>query len=56
MLGVTWSPHGKTLVITEVPDIEPLREKQRKMWTVDVATGEYIEVQTPVRTWHREAP
>jgi Tol biopolymer transport system component len=56
MLGVTWSPDGKTLVITEVPDFEPLREIDRKMWSVDVATGEYHEVQTPVATWQRLAP
>jgi Tol biopolymer transport system component len=56
MLGPTWSPDGKTLVITEIPDFEPLRERQRKMWTVDVATGAYEEVQTPVATWQRLAP
>jgi len=56
MLGVTWSPDGATLLITEVPDFEPLRESKRKMWTVDVATGEYDEVQTPVATWQRLAP
>jgi Tol biopolymer transport system component len=56
MLGPTWSPDGKTLVITEIPDFEPLRESQRKMWTVDVATGAYEEVQTPVATWQRLAP
>jgi Tol biopolymer transport system component len=55
-LGPTWSPDGKTLLITEIPDFEPLREKQRKMWSVDVATGEYIEVQNPVATWQRNAP
>jgi len=56
MLGPTWSPDGKTLVITEIPDFEPLRERQRKMWTVNVATGAHDEVQTPVATWQRLAP
>lgn len=56
MLGVTWSPDGKTLLITEVPDFEPLRESKRKMWSVDVATGAVTEVQNPVATWQRLAP
>ena len=56
MLGITWSPDGKTLLITEVPDFEPLREIDRKMWSVDVATGESTEVQIPVATWQRLAP
>jgi Tol biopolymer transport system component len=56
MLGPTWSPDGKTLHITEVPDYEPAREKLRKMWTVDVATGEATEVTNPVGTWQRQAP
>jgi Tol biopolymer transport system component len=56
ILGHTWAPDGKTLLITEIPDFEPLREKQRKMWSVDVATGEYTEVQNPVATWQRIAP
>ena len=56
MLGVTWSPDGKTLHITEVPEFEPLRESKRKMWSVDVATGEQTEVQNPVASWQRLAP
>jgi Tol biopolymer transport system component len=56
MLGATWSPDGKTLLITELPDYEPLREKEREMWSVDVATGEYTKVQNPVATWQRQAP
>ena len=56
MLGVTWSPVGETLLITEVPDFEPLREIDRKMWSVDVETGEYVEVQNPVATWQRLVP
>ena len=48
ILGYTWSPDGKTLHITEFPDYEPAREKLRKMWSVDVATGAQTEIQTPV--------
>ena len=55
-LGATWSPDGKTLLITEFPDYEPAREKLRKMWSVDVATGETTEVQNPVASWQRNAP
>jgi Tol biopolymer transport system component len=56
ILGHTWSPDGKTLLITEFPDYEPAREKLRKMWSVDVATGAQTEIQTPVATWQRLAP
>jgi Tol biopolymer transport system component len=56
IVSATWSPDGKTLLITEVPDFEPLREKNRKMWSVDVATGEYTEVPNPVASWQRNAP
>ena len=56
ILGYTWSPDGKTLVITEVPDQEARREAERKMWSVDVATGAQAEIQTPVASWQRLAP
>ena len=56
ILGYTWSPDGKTLHITEFPDYEPAREKLRKMWSVDVATGAQTEIQTPVGSWQRLAP
>jgi Tol biopolymer transport system component len=56
MLGVTWSPDGTTVLITEIPDFEPLREIDRKMWAVDVATGEQAEIQNPVASWQRLAP
>jgi TolB protein len=56
ILGAAWSPDGKTLLITEMPDYEPAREKLRKMWSLDVGTGEYTEVQNPVGTWQRNAP
>ena len=56
ILGYTWSPDGKTLLITEFPEDESRREAMRKMWSVDVATGAQTEVQTPVATWQRLAP
>jgi Tol biopolymer transport system component len=56
ILGYTWSPDGKTLLITEFPDYEPAREALRKQWSVDVATGEQTEVTTPVASWQRLAP
>jgi len=56
ILGYNWSPDGKTLVITEFPDEEASREAERKIWSVDVATGEQTEIQNPVATWQRNAP
>jgi Tol biopolymer transport system component len=56
ILGATWSPDGKTLLITEFPDFEPAREELRKVWSVDVATGEQTEVPNPVSSWQRTAP
>jgi Tol biopolymer transport system component len=56
ILGYTWSPDGKTLSITEFPDAEAARERLRKMWLVDVATGAQTEIKTPVETWQRLAP
>ena len=56
ILGASWSPDGKTLLITEVPDFEPLREIDRKMWSVDVETGAHTEVPNPVASWQRLAP
>jgi Tol biopolymer transport system component len=53
ILGATWSPDGRTMLITEFPDFEPAREKLRKVWSVDVATGEYHEVLNPVASWQR---
>jgi TolB protein len=55
-LTPTWSPDGKSLLITEMPDFEPIRELDRKMWAVDVATSEQTEIETPVATWQRLAP
>ena len=56
ILGASWSPDGKTLLITEVPDFEPLREIDRKIWSVDVETGAHTEVPNPVASWQRLAP
>jgi Tol biopolymer transport system component len=56
ILGYTWAPDGKTLLITKFPDDESRREAERKMWSIDLATGAQTEVQTPVGTWQRLAP
>jgi Tol biopolymer transport system component len=56
ILGHTWSPDGKTLLITQFPDAESQREAERTMWSIDVDTGEETQVQTPVGSWQRLAP
>ena len=56
ILGAGWSPDGKTLLITQFPETESLREAERKMWSVDVATGATTEVPNPVGSWQRLAP
>ena len=56
ILDYAWSPDGRSLVITELPEQESRREAERKMWSVDVATGAQTEIQTPVATWQRLAP
>jgi Tol biopolymer transport system component len=56
ILAYGWSPDGKTLLITEFPDYEPAREALRKMWSIDVVTGEQTEIQVPVASWQRLAP
>jgi Tol biopolymer transport system component len=56
ILGYTWSPDGRTLLITTFPESEARREAERKMWSVDVASGAQTEVHTPVATWQRLAP
>jgi Tol biopolymer transport system component len=53
ILGYTWSPDGRTLLITQFPEAESLREAERQMWSVDVETGAEIEVQNPVASWQR---
>ena len=56
LLGYTWSPDGRSLLITELPDNEALREAEREMWSVDMASGVQTRVTTPVATWQRLAP
>jgi Tol biopolymer transport system component len=56
ILSYTWSPDGRTLLISEFPDEEAEREANRRMWSVDVASGAQTEVETPVATWQRLAP
>ena len=43
-----WSPDGRSLVITD--------RSVKKTWSVDLATGESIETQTPVDSWLHLAP
>lgn len=58
--GPVWSPDGRSLVITgqvlrEDPDTRT-NSWVETTWSVDVATGEQTEVQTPVDAWQRLAP
>jgi Tol biopolymer transport system component len=55
ILSSTWAPDGKMLLITEFPDAEAQREAERRMWSIDVATGEATEVPNPVGSWQRNA-
>jgi Tol biopolymer transport system component len=48
-----WSPDGRSLVITEY-SLED--DSERTTWSLDLATGEAIEVQTPVDSWLHVAP
>lgn len=57
-LDIIWAPDGRSLVIFEHPlgvrgvPVGPMAN----VWSVDVATGEQTEVQTPVESWQRLAP
>jgi TolB protein len=53
-----WSPDGRSLVVRELPFEEPDGSSAPwgRVWSVDVATGEQTEVQTPVESWQRLAP
>jgi len=55
---LTWAPDGRSLVIFEHPWNDPDGPvgPDAHVWSVDVATGEVTEVQTPVETWQRLAP
>jgi Tol biopolymer transport system component len=54
----TWSPDGRSLVFVQAPFFDPdgNLDHRGKVWSVDVATGEQTEVQTPVESWQRLAP
>jgi Tol biopolymer transport system component len=56
ILSYGWSPDGRTLLITEFPESELVREANRRTWSVDLATGRQTEVAIPVATWQRLAP
>jgi Tol biopolymer transport system component len=54
-----WSPDGRSLVISEAPEVDEGGQVLRppsKAWTLDVVTGEQAEVAHPVESWQRLAP
>jgi Tol biopolymer transport system component len=59
---LAWSPDGRSLVFTEVALTEdspvggPPVISAGRTWTLDLATGQQTEVQTPVESWQRLAP
>jgi Tol biopolymer transport system component len=59
-IDLTWAPDGRSLVIFDNPrDPDTPYAPGAKVWSVDVATGEQTEVQTPVWSvwsWQRLAP
>jgi Tol biopolymer transport system component len=53
-LGYTWSPDGKTIVLTLLPQYG-----DQTFWSVDVASGAETELQSPtveIPAWQRLAP
>jgi Tol biopolymer transport system component len=59
--GYFWSPDGRWLAITEVaaeedPSTGQIIRGATRTWSMDVATGQQTEAQTPVETWQRLAP
>jgi Tol biopolymer transport system component len=57
----TWSPDGRSLVFSEVHGADPNDGRvdvypRGRAWSVDVASGQQTEVQTPVESWQRLAP
>ena len=54
--GYTWSPDGRRWSSPSTLGMEITPDAERRMWSVDVATGEQTEVQTPVAAWQRLAP
>jgi Tol biopolymer transport system component len=57
-IGVTWAPDGRSIVLFEHPWRLPSVPvgPDAKVWSVDVATGEQTEIDTPVGDWQRLAP
>jgi Tol biopolymer transport system component len=58
-IDVIWAPDGRSLVMFEHPfaaESDVPVGSSAKAWSVDVATGQQTEVQTPVATWQRLAP
>lgn len=55
----SWSPDGRSLIISEPPETNLDGEivgSEETAWMLDVATGELTEVQHPVGSWQRVAP
>jgi Tol biopolymer transport system component len=53
-IGHGWSPDGRTVLITLLPEGEP-----QTFWSVDVATGDLTQIAEPIvelPTWQRLAP
>jgi Tol biopolymer transport system component len=58
-IDVIWAPDGRSLVMFEHPfagESDVPVGSSAKAWSVDVATGQQTEVQSPVATWQRLAP
>jgi Tol biopolymer transport system component len=49
-VDLTWAPDGRSLVVFEREAPNP------RVWSVDVMTGQLVEIQTPVESWQRLAP
>jgi TolB protein len=61
IVGFSWSPDGRSLVITKVdieedPETMEIVRSTERTWMLDVATSQQTEVHWPVQTWQRLAP
>jgi len=60
-VGFSWSPDGRSLVITKLdieedPETMEIVRETERTWVPDVATGEQTEVHSPVQSWQGLAP
>jgi len=58
---LVWSPDGRSLAIMGTsfgfdPAVTGQYGYDEKSWLVDVATGQWTELQTPIESWQRLAP